>query len=42
MTLSSPGDLPVFQMNLLPTTSIFISYTLKLGAAGSFKTLLNL
>jgi hypothetical protein len=39
MTLTSLGYLPMLHTNLLPTTSIFISYTLKLGTTGSFETI---
>jgi hypothetical protein len=39
---TSPGYLLMFHTNLLPTTSIFISYTMKLGTTGSSETLLYL
>jgi len=43
MTLTSLGYLPMLHTNLLlPTTSIFISYTLKLGITSSSETILYL
>jgi hypothetical protein len=39
MTLTSQGYLLMLHINLLPTTSIFISYTPKLATTGSSEIL---
>jgi hypothetical protein len=42
MTRTILGYLLTLHTNLLPPTSIFISYTLKLGTTGSSETVLYL